>query len=291
MSYLASIGIFAGIIIAIELAVLYFSGDVIVNGEIMRDKLYTGWGIYNNLGVIAVMSIPFAFYYVTRARFATPWIVLSFALLATAILTCSRGAIVFGIPLFIVCLIIALVRGNNRAEIALVYVLCLIGTVAACAIFWDKISTLFGNVPSIIDGIGSKTPIENETRLNLYKKGLDVFKNNPIFGETFYPVAYEVYDFSEIESFSSFFPPRWHNTVVQILASCGIVGMIAYLFHRISTIVLFIKKKNRATTFIGLSILALLLMSLVDCHFFNVGPVLFYSTMLAVMECSDDEPF
>jgi hypothetical protein len=54
---------------------------------------------------------------------------------------------------------------------------------------------------------------------------------------------------------------------------------------------LFIKKKSRATTFIGISILALLLMSLVDCHFFNVGPVLFYSIVLAVMECAKKEEF
>lgn len=291
MSYLASIGVCTGLIIALELFVLYSSSNVIVNGVIMRDKLYTGWGIYNNLGVMAVMAIPFAFYFVARAKVATPWIITSLALLATAILTCSRGAIVFGIPIFIVCVIIVSLRGQSKTEIRIAYLISLVATAILCILLWDKITTIFASVPSFISGIGRKTLISEETRINLYKNGLDVFSSNPIFGETFYPVTYEIYDFSDIDAFSSFFPPRWHNTVVQILASCGIVGMIAYLFHRVSTVVLFIKKRNRATTFIALSVLALLLMSLVDCHFFNVGPVLFYSTMLAVLECSKNEPF
>ena len=291
MSYLASIGVLMGLVVAFELVCLYMSGNAISDGKILRDTLYTGWGVYNNLGVIAVMSIPFAFYLVSRAKFATPWILLSFILLLTAIFTCSRGAIVFGIPIFVICLVIAALRGNNKAEIRVVYSLITIGAIALCIIFKDKISVLFANVPDLLGNIGENDGVASDSRVNLYKNGFEAFKNAPIFGQTFYPVSYEVYEFSEIDAFSSFFPPRWHNTVVQILASCGIVGMLAYLFHRISTVVLFIKKRSRATTFIGISILALLLMSLVDCHFFNVGPVLFYSTVLAVMECAKKEDF
>ena len=47
---------------------------------------------------------------------------------------------------------------------------------------------------------------------------------------------------------------------------------------------LLLKKPSKINVYTGLYILALALMSLLDCHFFNVGPVLFYSTALAVME-------
>ena len=43
-------------------------------------------------------------------------------------------------------------------------------------------------------------------------------------------------------------------------------------------------------SFIGLSILVLLLTSLLDCHFFNIGPVLFYSMALAFAEKINEEP-
>ena len=92
-----------------------------------------------------------------------------------------------------------------------------------------------------------------------------------------------------LESFSSFVPPRWHSTISQLLASCGAVGIGAYAIHRISTVIVLIKRRSFANVMISISILALLLMSLLDCHFFNVGPTLFYSIMLAVLEFGKEE--
>jgi len=40
----------------------------------------------------------------------------------------------------------------------------------------------------------------------------------------------------------------------------------------------------------GMSVMALLLTSMVDCHFFNVGPVLTYSAVLAFVEFQMNEP-
>jgi len=81
-----------------------------------------------------------------------------------------------------------------------------------------------------------------------------------------------------------FFPPRWHNTVIQILASCGIVGFAAYSFHRLQTLYLFFHRFQGKKTFALISMLTLLVTSMVDCHFFNVGPVLIYSAILAFVE-------
>ncbi|MBQ7386689.1 MAG: O-antigen ligase family protein [Clostridia bacterium] len=291
MSYLASIGVLMGLVVAFELVYLYLNGGIISDGVITREHIYTGWGVYNNLGAIIAMAIPFAFYFATRARVATPWILTALVLLAAAILTCSRGTMVFGVPVFIACLVITLLRAESKTEVRIVTAILLVGAAVTAIIFSDKLAELFSKVPGLFETSGDETVIMDNARFDFYANGLEAFKNNPIFGQTFYPVGYDVFDFSEIDKFSSFFPPRWHNTVIQILASCGIVGMVAYLVHRVSTVVLFIKKRGRATTFIAISILALLLMSLVDCHFFNVGPVLFYSIMLAVMECAKKEEF
>jgi O-antigen ligase len=87
-----------------------------------------------------------------------------------------------------------------------------------------------------------------------------------------------------VAEFSAFFPSRWHNTIIQLLASCGVVGLLAYCYHRYQTIRLFVKKRTTVNVYIGIYIVTLLGMSLLDCHFFNVGPVLFYSIALAVME-------
>ena len=118
----------------------------------------------------------------------------------------------------------------------------------------------------------------------LFINGMKQFLQNPIFGGTFYPQEYIPWDWAELEAFSSFFPPRWHNTLVQIAASCGAVGLAAYALHRFQTVVLFIKERSTEKLFIGIYVAALLLASLLDCHFFNIGPVLVYSMALAFAE-------
>ena len=95
ISYIASIGICTGFVVLFELVWIYITGDVISDGMILRSQIYTGWGVYNNLGVLIVMAIPFALYFASRARFAVPFIVFAFVLFAGAFLSCSRSAMLF----------------------------------------------------------------------------------------------------------------------------------------------------------------------------------------------------
>ena len=117
--------------------------------------------------------------------------------------------------------------------------------------------------------------------------GLELFGKNPIMGGGFFSLneyGKYYYIWEKVEAFSAGFPERWHSTVIQLLVSCGLVGMVAYLFHRYQTVKLFVKKINDEKIFIGASLLLLLGLSLIDCHFFNVGPVLIYSAALAFVE-------
>ena len=106
----------------------------------------------------------------------------------------------------------------------------------------------------------------------------------PIFGDSFYPSGYLPWQFAGVEEYENFFPPRWHNTIIQLMASCGIIGLIAYAVHRLQTVKLLFKKRNLATGFIALALMALLGMSLLDCHMFNIGPAFFYSMTLLFIE-------
>jgi hypothetical protein len=60
--------------------------------------------------------------------------------------------------------------------------------------------------------------------------------------------------------------------------------MTAYLLHRIQTIVVLFIHPDKAKIFVFLSILSLLLISLMDCHLFNIGPTIYYSMALAFFE-------
>ena len=284
VSYLATIGLTMGFIVAFEIVWIYVNGGIFEAGEIVRSRIFTGWGIYNNLGAIITMSIPFAFYFVSKSRFATPFFIAALVLLLAAFMTCSRGASLFAVIVFSVCYVMSLKNAVSKWELRIVSILMIIGSIALAVYFKDELSKIYERVPHIIDRVDGKLLLQDNERFGIYRDGIGAFLDAPIFGQTFYPIDYSVYDFATLDEFSSFFPPRWHNTVIQILASAGLVGIAAYITHRVSTVVLFVKRRSRINTYIAISILALLGMSLVDCHFFNVGPVLFYSTMLAVAE-------
>ena len=87
-----------------------------------------------------------------------------------------------------------------------------------------------------------------------------------------------------------FDPYLYHNTLLQMLAAGGIVGFLAYLSHRIHTVVLFFKRPTTANLFIAISLIAFLGFNLLDVLFFKFYPAFFYSFMLLCAEKSEDTP-
>lgn len=289
LDYFAWIGFVMGIVVSAEVIWLYITNNVIVDGSIIRYNITPGWGCYNNIGAVISMSIPFAFYFAARKKRSSIFLLLGCFLFGMVILSGSRGSMVGAVFAFIASFIFTLVKCNNKKEFYTA-TLTLVGSALIVALlFQNKLSTIFQYIPGIAH-IDSNSIVWNDSgRIEIYQNGWKVFLNNPIFGQSFYPIEYAPVTFAQIAEFNSFFPPRWHNTVIQMLASCGIVGMLAYSYHRIDTLRLYFKKRTLTNTYILFFVLTLLIMSLLDCHFFNVGPVLFYSIALAVMEFGRDE--
>ena len=283
--YFAWLGVIMGIVVCLQIFNIYITAGVIQDGVINRSRILTGWGIYNNIGALVSMSIPFAFYLACKKKHNYIYLILATFLLMGLICSCSRGSIVGGVFIYAFSFIVTFFKAENKKVFRISSAVLIGVVVILCLIFSSTLIELFKKVPSIIKNTQDNSIAFNDSsRFKIYENGFYSFLNNPIFGESFYPTSYVPYGFSTIESFSSFFPPRWHNTIIQILSSCGSVGIIAYGFHRFQTIKLIAKKPSMEKSFIGLSILALLLMSLLDCHFFNVGPTLIYSMMLAFAE-------
>lgn len=274
--YFAWIGFGVGCLLLCQLIGLCFTKDVFVDGEIDRTQIVMGWGMHNNFGGVLAMMIPFPFYLAAKYRHGWVFSFAGTAFLAGVMLTCSRSSILTGGAIYLMSAVLLICYASNRKAnvIALVVIeSAILVTLIAC---WQPLSLLFKNV---ID-----RGLNPTNRDRIYWEGLKLYGQYPVFGGSFFSPGYEPYNWSTQEGFSSFFPGRWHNTVVQMLASCGTVGILAYGFHRLQTIRLFIKNRSRETVFIGCSVLVLLLGSLLDCHFFNIGPTFFYGMALAFME-------
>ena len=259
-----------------EILWIYLSGTVIVDGVINRDFIYTGWGIHNNIGFLLAMMIPSAFR--LAANYRRGWIgtVVGSVFLIFVFLTCSRSSILGGCLVYALCVIFMLHFAKNRRHNTIALVTVLGAAALTILLFGDDLYHLFSGLLQI--------GMDPSNRDWIYAEGIGLFAQKPIFGNSFFSPGFQPWDWATLESFSQLFPPRWHNTIVQLLASCGITGLVCYGFHRIQTIRLFFSVIRKETHFYGCSALALVVCSLFDCHFFNIAPVLLYSIVLAATE-------
>ena len=282
--YFAALGLTIGLVVAAEVGITYLVGDVISDGAIIRYQIQTGWGCYNNVGAIITISIPFAFYFASRKTENAIFFFTACFLFVAVIFSCSRGSLVGALFAFIPSIIYTFVTSENKIQFRISSFVLLIVLLLMAVTNLEKLIDVFRNVPAIFVQENDNITASDSGRFDYYKAGFQVFLRNPIFGQSFYPIEHELYSFSVVSDFISFFPPRWHNTVIQMIASCGIVGLIAYLYHRFKTIELYFKKPTKENTYLLFAMISFCAMSFLDCHFFNVGPVFFYSMTFAVAE-------
>lgn len=277
--YFAYTGLLAGLVVGLELIHLYITRVIFVDGELLRHLIYVGWGINNNMGVLIVTAIPFAFYFVFLGEHPVIYNLLAVALCGFSVLSASRGAILGAAFIYVLCVAVVVWKGKSKRA----------GYMSlACLLFLFVAGIAAAFISDTLQDVTFRYGLASDSRIKLYEYGLHVFGKSPIFGDGFFRLNYDPRDeysiWDKVSEFTASFPDRWHNTWVQLLACCGVVGLLAYAWHRYQTVELVLKKPNVEKTFIALSMAMLLLLSLIDCHFFNVGPALFYSCALAFAE-------
>jgi hypothetical protein len=275
--YLAWTGLAVGFIVLVQLLENYLSGRIFENGTINRELIATGWGMHNNVGCMMAMMMPFAFYLAAKSKRGWLFNLLGTVLFLGTALSCSRGSMLMAGLAYGLCAFLLLKNPESRKKNLKVYLIALGAVVVGVVILAPKLLSVFRLFLSQLGNVSQRD--------NLLYYGICQFLDEPVFGGSFFPQgSYVPWDWANLEAFSSFFPPRWHNTLVQMLASCGTLGITAYLIHRCRTVQLFRKCRSVEHTFVAVSLGVLLCAALLDCHFFNVGPVLFYSMALAFAE-------
>lgn len=184
-----------------------------------------------------------------------------------------------------ISIIILLVKGTNRfANICVV--LCAL--VAISIVLLISRDTIFKYFKDLISQIVVDGDLYGNGRIRLWKGGIEYFKSAPFLGVGFYSNLYE--DFQDgFAGFSgmSFIPHMCHNTIIQLMSSCGIMGLLTYAVHRVQTVISFFKNINYNRIFIALTIVTLVGISLVDNHLFNIFPTIIYSCLIATLIASE----
>ena len=264
-----------GIAVGLELLDSYFSfdwGSVVFH----RDQIYTGWGIRNNIGGIICTCIGAGFYLSTEKKHSVFYTLLGIVTYGLTILSQSRNAIGVGLLLLIASLVVAFIYNDKRSRTKnlIIHLAHFFILLVIVLVYKDKIITIF------IDII--EKGIDDNGRFVMYKNGLNAYKSSPIVGTGFFDYDHGI---SVFFGKNSFLAPRYHNTIIQVMASTGTIGLIGYCYHRYETFKMFFKDCNKEKIFLAILLGAIIGTSLLDCQLFNFGPGLHYGTILVFMEC------
>lgn len=271
--YFAWLGLFLSLTVVAQLCNVFVihADNIFRDGGIVCNYIYTGWGAYTSMSVVMLFGMPGAFFLAATKKHGFVFNISGSLVYLAIVASQGRGSMLMGAVLYVLCAIAVLRKKQNRRGNLIVYGVILLAVIAVAVLFREKIFEL----------ISSLFERGDSSRLKLFRDGLLRFRNHPVFGEGFYACPTD--DWNNLGG-ATFIPAFWHNTIIQMLAGCGVIGLAAYLFHRWQTVRLFFLQPSYEKTFIGFSVLAVLLTCLLDCHLFNIGVTLLYSAALAFAE-------
>ena len=163
-----------------------------------------------------------------------------------------------------------LTSGKRRVFNTLLLLLVFVGALLVGFQFIDKIKTLLDDF--------IKRGFDDAFRFAQWERCIDAFLESPIFGLGFY--CFEPIDGTWLSS--QFAPSMSHNTIFELMAKTGLVGLVSYLIYRIATLRVFFGRKDENKRFLFFVCLPLMLMSLLDNFAFQMFTTFHYVTALAV---------
>ena len=215
--YIAMIMFTIGILLIAQTIVVFArigDGNAVVTA-ISQKALDYGWGGCNQIAPAICVAIPVSIYYLSKAKKLS----FIFGIIATIeyliiLISGSRGVILVGAVVLVGTLIYYIIMTPSRLYTGIGYITMVVVFAIFIAVFHDKISMLFGHL--INSGVEDNGRIDE-----LWIPGLNLFKENPIFG-----VGLD-YRLGELK-LNNYSPYWYHSTPIQILACFGIFGLITY---------------------------------------------------------------
>ena len=263
------------LMITAQLVVAYattvkFDGDF----SPVKESIVLGWGAWTNIGAYLALLLPAPFYFATTdQKRPALWFVLGVLVFGGILLSGSRGALLFGALTFLLCLLLMFFKAENKRQTRVcLLVVCLLGALALLLLH-EKLFALLS--------VYLNQGFSDNGRFALWKTAWESFLQAPVFGAGFYDIPLKVDWVGDVV----LFPHTCHNTVLQLLSATGIVGLGLYVYHRVQTVRLaWQTRKSAASTYLLLSILALVLCSFLDEHLFHIYPALCYAYALYLAE-------
>lgn len=238
--------------------------------EILRtDVINVGWGNRNGLSSLIAISAPCCFYLgFSSKRYA--WLFYSIGLLlySMVFITFCRGAILSVIITFPIFLIYSFAKGANRSQLLI--------SICSVAIVISIFALIFKEeVALAIDRVLNMT-LTSSGRNELFDEALICFLANPMFGVG---MGYTGNNFN-VPDFCIYW---YHSTPLQIIASMGVIGIIAYVYFYFVRGKIMFSNLKRFNIALSIGIIAFELQSFVDNLTFTPFPYMLIIIVLTAM--------
>ena len=269
--YLMYCMVIAGLLICAQLLTA-FTGDIRFDeqGNVVKETVILGWGVWTTVGGMLCMLMPACFYFFATKKWGWMGLLAGCLEWLCILLSQSRGALLFGSLILLLCVIASSFCGNFQKRNRYFALGGVAFAVLGALLLAGKLLPLVQNF--LTDGFG------DNGRFDLWKAGWYRFKEAPILGSGFYnSYINEEWNFQVM-------PYMYHNTVIQLLGATGVLGILTYAYHRVQTVALLLRKPTPYKIFAGIGVLGLLLFSMLDVMFFNIYPMFYYGLFLLFAE-------
>lgn len=243
-----------------------------------------GWGVTNSIAMVLLMILPIVIYYLLKRPKHLYLVALIIALLTFLILTLSKAAYVALALLFIPFLLFTYFSRTTKKQ--KIYYWASFGMAFVFSLTAYLIATsseqLVEGFKTYILRMDERGWFNDVARIEIYKYAWDLFKQNPIFGTGSFTAGYYL-----TLGFNAPLLKHYHNFIMQMLATVGSVGFLAFCF----LIIAMIKKAFSYSLFnvcVLFALLAMIIHGLMDNTFHN--PLIMINVTILVAYLEDAPP-
>ena len=260
--YIAKLFVWMGILVSAQMVIYYSRCESleVFYSYIYQKHLFLGWGMSNSTASVLAFCVPFAFYFASKEK---PWLYLPLAVVFSVgiLLSCSRGNILFSALVFPIALVFAWIKSKNKISFS--FTVVAIAFVVAGVIF--AVEDELAHTLRYLEEYG----MSDNGRFKIWDYAMEVdYANNKIFGAGFFGE-------DNLELFGDL--KKYHSTVVQILASAGIVGAIGFMVHYVQRYQLVFTRFSVFKFFAFASLIVYELYGMIDINILRI-----YETMMVL---------
>lgn len=280
VDYLFSAVLTGGIVVLIQFAVrlitqlqageLFYEGTFVID----RNKIDLGWGICNNIAAYLMLAVPATFYFATTRNHGWAYFLLTCVLMCAVILTQCRAAILVGLIVSAFGIVIMCAKAKSKRGVWLVTALVLGLLISVLVVFKDFFADAFPRLFA--------TEVSSSGRFDIWKSGLDKFASAPLFGKGFS-------DDVTVLTNATIFHNLYHNEIVQILATCGVVGFAGFVLFKMQIIKVIFTRLTLNRLFLGITMLSVEMLSMFDSNIFFPFEAALFTACLAIAHFDYDD--